>query len=147
MVKRFTSKALELPDPGSAFCRADLIFYGVDHSADTFEGRIFFNAPPRIQQSAGRDHPSYVGSLFVFGHGDCAGDVGHCEIPTERDPFDFRLPHHLTPGPSIITVTEAIRELIESGAKKVKLTVLVTPRDRTAKSLLAFETVRLVTYV
>lgn len=146
MVKRFTTKPLELPDPAQPFTRVDLIFYGVDHSADSFEGRIFFNAPQRLAQNAGRDHPTYVGSLFVFGHGDCAGDVGHCEVPAERDPFDLRLPHHLTPGPSIITVTEHVRELVESGTQKVKVTVLAHREGERATQLLAFETVRLATY-
>ena len=32
-----------------------------------------------------RDDPSYAGSFYIFGHGGCFGDVGHCDVPTSRD--------------------------------------------------------------
>ena len=114
MVDRFTSAPLELPDPGQPFNRADLVFYGVESSAGSYEGRVFLNAP-RVARTAQIDHPACVGSFFVFGHRGCAGDVGHCDLPDERDPFDFRLPHHLEPGLQILTVTENVRSLLESG--------------------------------
>ena len=84
-----------LTAPGEPYYRADLEFHGVDHSKASFEGRLFINNP-----DAGPDTPtgdeSYVGSFWVFGHGGCAGDEGHCEPPAERRAFDFRAEHQLT---------------------------------------------------
>ena len=45
MVDRFTSKAIELPDAEHPFTRADLIFYGLDHSGASYEGQVFLGAP------------------------------------------------------------------------------------------------------
>ena len=68
-------RPLDLPGPDLPFSRADLIFYGVDHSGGSYEGRVFLNAPQRLARDADIDHPSYVGSFHVFGHIGCAGDV------------------------------------------------------------------------
>jgi hypothetical protein len=38
MAARFTSDALELPPPERPFERADLIFYGLDHSGPSYVG-------------------------------------------------------------------------------------------------------------
>lgn len=147
MVDRFQSKPLELPDPGLPFTRADLIFYGVDHSGGSYEGRVFLNAPRRLtRERATTDHPDYVGSFHVFGHAGCAGDVGHCEIPEERDPFDLRLPHHQEPGQQIITITEALRRVLETGASEARATVVAQPYGEDQQELLAFTGLRLATY-
>ena len=125
--------------------RADLLFYGLDHSGDSFEGRVFLKAPRNLDRDAGRDHPAYVGSFFIFGHGGCFGDVGHCDIPSERDPFDLRPPHQLEPAIRILTVTDAVRRLIEAGRDKAAVTVVAHATGR-SNDVLAFDTVRLATY-
>ena len=67
-----------LTAPGESYYRADLEFHGVDHSKASFEGRLFINNP-----DAGPDTPTdddeLRGSFWIFGHGGCAGDEGHCE--------------------------------------------------------------------
>jgi tyrosinase len=146
MVNRYTSPPLELPDAEQPFERADLIFYGLDHAGDTFEARVFVNAPKRLDQSAGRDHPDYIGSFFIFGHGGCFGDEGHCDVPAERDPFDFRLPHQLEPAVRILTVTDVVQELVEAGADTAKVTVIAETLGERPNDVLAFDTVRLATY-
>lgn len=146
MVDRFNSPPLELPDAEQPFLRADLIFYGLDHSGDSFEARLFLNAPRRIDQSAGRDHPDYIGSFFIFGHGGCFGDEGHCDVPAERDPFDLRPPHQLEPAVRIVTVTNAIQMLVETGAEATRVTVVAQTAGNRSNDVLAFDTVRLATY-
>ena len=59
-------------------------------------------------------HRAYVGSFFIFGHGGCFGDVGHCDIPTVRDPFDLRPAHQLEPAVRILTVTEPLQAMLAS---------------------------------
>jgi tyrosinase len=146
MVDRYRTAPLELPDPDQPFVRADLIFYGVDHSGNSFEARVFLNAPRRVDQSAGAEHADYVGSFFIFGHGGCFGDEGHCDVPTERDPFDLRAPHQLEPAVRILTVTEAIRRLVDAGTDKATVTVVALTAGDRPNDVLAFDTVRLATY-
>jgi hypothetical protein len=133
MVDRYVSAPVELPDPEIAFSRADLVFYGIDHSGSSFEAQISLGDEP-------------AGSFYIFGHGGCFGDVGHCDIPERLDPFDLRPPHQLLPATRVVTVTEPIRRLIEAGERAVQVTVIArTPGDRSNK-VLQFDTVRLLSY-
>lgn len=93
------------------------------------------------------DHPAYAGSLYVFGHGSCHGDPGHCDVPEERDPFDYRLPHHLEPAPRIITVSAAIARLVEAGKSKASVDVFVHGPEGEPLKTLEFSRLRLLTYV
>jgi len=134
MVSRYVSAPLELPDPEVAFSRADLVFYGIDHSGSSFEAQVSLG-----DESAG--------SFFIFGHGGCFGDVGHCDIPERVDRFDLRPPHQLLPATRIVTVTEQVRRLVEAGERTVPVTVVArTPGDR-SDEVLQFDTVRLLSYV
>jgi tyrosinase len=146
MVDRFTTAPLELPPAEAPFVRADLIFYGLDHSGASFEARVFID-----QRGVGGDadsgHRAYVGSFFILGHGGCFGDVGHCDIPSERDPFDLRPAHQLEPAVRVLTVTEPLRALLERGVEAAKVTVTAHTEGRAPNDVLAFETVRLATYI
>lgn len=145
MVDRFTSAPLELPPAERPFARADLIFYGLDHSGASFEARVFMG-PRGVGREADASHRAYVGAFFILGHGGCFGDVGHCELPRQRDPFDLRPAHQLEPALRILTVTDAVRGLLERGAAEAKVTVTAHTEGRTPDDVLAFETVRLATY-
>jgi tyrosinase len=145
VVEHFTSKPLELPPAEHSFKRADLIFYGLDHSGASFEGQVFLD-PRGVGRDAGSEHRAYVGSFYVFGHGECVGDVGHCDIPTERDPFDLRPPHQLEPAARILTVTEPVEALLDRGVEAAKVTVTARTAARTPSDVLAFEKVRLIAY-
>lgn len=146
MVDRFVSKALVLPGRGQEFDRADLAFYGLDHSGASYEGRIFIGAKRGLKHGAGIDDPAYAGSFYIFGHDRCHGDEGHCDVPTEREPFDFRFPHHLSRGATTITVTERIQRLIEEGKEDAKVTVLAYGPEDSAIEALDFTRLRLLTY-
>ena len=133
MVDRYVSPPIELPDPEVKFTRADLVFYGIDHSGSSFEAQITLGDEP-------------AGAFWIFGHGGCFGDVGHCDIPQEVDRFDLRPPHQLLPATRVVTVTEQIQRLVAAGARKVPVTVVaVTPGNRSNK-VLEFDTVRLLSY-
>lgn len=146
MVARFRSKALELPDPEHSFDRVDLAIYDVDHSGPSFEARVFIGAPRGLKQDAGTDHAAYAGSFYIFGHERCHGEEGHCEVPTERDPFDFRLPHHLEPRIEIVTVTEAVKRLTKAGKQKAIVDVIAFGPDGKALEALRFSQLRMLTY-
>jgi hypothetical protein len=146
VVDRYHSKLLELPAPEHHFERADLAFYEVDHSGPSFEGRIYIGAGRGLKRDAGFDHPAYAGSLYVFGHGSCYGEEGHCEVPAEHDPFDYRLPHHLEPAPRVVTVTAAVKRLVEAGKTKAAVDVFVHGPAGEPLKTLSFSQVRLLTY-
>jgi hypothetical protein len=145
MVEKFTSAPIELPPANRPFARADLIFYGVDHSGPSFEARVFIDAKG-VGQGADAGHRAYVGSFFIFGHNGCFGDVGHCDVPRDRDPFDLRPAHQLEPALRVLTVTEAVQGLIERDLEAAKVTVTAHTAGSASNAVLAFETVRLATY-
>jgi hypothetical protein len=117
---------VSLQAPNEPYVRADLEFHGVDHAKASFEARLFVNNP-----SAGPDTPttdaSYAGSFWIFGHGGCAGDEGHCEPPGERRPFDFRPEHQLIPVSKRVMITDKLRALVQPGEP---FTVRVVPYIR-----------------
>jgi hypothetical protein len=122
---------LELPRPPHTapdeFSRADLEFRGVDHSGPTFEARVYLDNPA-ADASVGRDQgKGYAGSFYVFGHGGCFGELGHCALPEgPRGPYDYRLPHQLTPQFKTVVVTDALRRLMRTGEEET-FTVTVVP--------------------
>jgi hypothetical protein len=124
-MQTFMSPAIENPAGGehTDFSRADLIFYGVDHSGPSFEARIYFNNPEANLGTARDDASHYAGSFTVFGHAGCAGDAGHCDVPSgPKDPFDRRPPHALIPQTKTVIVTDALRKISDP-----QVTITVVP--------------------
>lgn len=130
------------------FYRADLQFHGVEHRGDSYEGRVFLNQPEADPGSPLEVEAGYAGSYYVFGHGPCFGDDGHCHVPSGPiHPFDYRSPHPLNPQLMVVTVTEALYRLIENGTPEFHVTVVpVTARGEGAGNVLQFEELSLVTY-
>jgi len=104
-----------LPAPTEGYQRADLAFHGVDHSKASFEGRIFFNNPDATPTTPKDQEHGYAGSFWIFGHGGCAGDEGHCDVPEDLRPFDFRPEHQLTTISVDVIVTEALKTIVKPG--------------------------------
>ena len=124
---RFRSKPLDLPADREDITRADLVFYGVDHSGPSYEARIFLDNP-RADADTPRDvERGYAGSFAVFGHGGCYGDEGHC-APEDRfsDEFDVRPPHPLTRFTRTVTVTDAFKR---TTGDQVTVHVVALPRE------------------
>lgn len=150
MVERFVSAPLELSPAlkAGAFSRLDLIFHGVDHSGDSYEGRVYINEP-QADAATGRDVPAYVGSFHVFGHGECFGDVGHCDVPRgARRPFDLRPAHQLTPHTKVVIVTERLRALLDGldAETSITVTVVAIVLGDASNEVLMFDEVRLLSY-
>ena len=139
---------------GQRFTRADLVFTGVDHSGGSYEVLVFLNNPRATDTTAHDVEHGYGGRFVIFGHGGCYGDVGHCDVPTERALGDLRPPHHLTPTTKIVTITAALHHVMDTsrdGLKTVTLVpVAVTPRrkDRAVTAeLFRFDDMSLRTYL
>lgn len=131
------------------FSRADIEFEGVDHSGASFEARVFFN---KATPEGDRDRTpanGYAGSFYVFGHGNCFGDVGHCDV-RERRQYDPRPAHPLTPAKKVVIATTALRQALAQG-DSVAITVIPVVREgaggaEAEQGVLKFEKVRIVTY-
>lgn len=138
----------------SEFRRADLVFNKVDHSGTSYEVRGFLNNPEADETTARTLEEGYGGRFVVFGHGGCYGDIGHCDILTERrGPYDRRPPHPLTPQTNIITVTRALEHVLHEGAGELtSVTLVAISKDPIrenrglTESLFKFDNVELVTY-
>jgi hypothetical protein len=146
MVERFTTDPIELPPADRPFTRADLLFYGIDHSGPSFEALVFMDARG-VGKGARTEHNAYVGSFHIFGHGGCFGDVGHCDIPSHDDPFDLRPAHQLEPRLRIVSVTDAVKALLLREVEAAKVTVAARAVGSASNDVLAFSKVRLATYV
>jgi hypothetical protein len=147
-MNRFRSKPLDLPADREDITRADLVFYGVDHSGPSYEARIFLNNP-RADSDTPRDvERGYAGSFAVFGHGGCYGDEGHC-APEDRfaDEFDVRPPHPLTRYIRTVTVTDALKRTAGDQVTVHVVTVTRETKDAPASyEVPACELVRLIAY-
>jgi tyrosinase len=146
-VDRYVSDEFPAPDRDDGYSRADLVFYGVDHSGPSFQARIFLDNPGADAATAAEPEQGYAGSFHIFGHGGCFGDEGHCEVPTgPRDPFDLRDPHQLVPVTKTVIVTEAMRR---AGGGSVRVTVVPVVRTEggiAATDVLRFDSMRLLTF-
>jgi len=148
-MKRFQSEPLDLPEDRADVQRADLIFYGVDHSGPTYEARIFLDNPRANADTPRTVDEGYAGSFTVFGHGGCFGGDDHC-APKARysDEFDRRPPHPLTPQTVAVTVTDALARVQGEQVKVHVVTVLPEGMEKFSgrTDVLACERVRLATY-
>jgi len=129
------------------FRRADLIFDGVSHRGDSFEGRIFLTDQADATTPKDPQH-GYAGSLYVFGHGPCFGDDGHCHDPGGPiHPFDYRRPHPLTAQVHVVQITEGLRGLAQTQAQNVHVTIVpTTAKGEPAGDVLFFDQLTMVTY-
>jgi hypothetical protein len=147
-VKRFRSKPLDVPADREDITRADLVFYGVDHSGPSYEARIFLDNA-RADADTPRDvERGYAGSFTVFGHGGCFGDEGHC-APEDRfsDAYDMRPPHPLTKYTRTVRVTDALKRTTGEQVTVHLVTVVREMKDAPAiGDVPACEQVRLLTY-
>jgi tyrosinase len=148
-MKPFRSQPLDLPADRERVVRADLIFYGVDHSGPSYEGRVFLGEGRVSDKTPREAAKGYAGSFMVFGHGGCFGSDSHC-APQDRysDEFDRRPPHPLTPQIVSLSITDALSSV---EASQVKVTVVPVVRElKTAAAVSSdvapCESVRIVTY-
>jgi hypothetical protein len=149
---------LELPRPPHLspddFSRADLEFRGVDHSGPSFEARVYLDNPKADAETGQGEDTGYAGSFWVFGHGGCFGEAGHCDVPEgPSGPFDRRLPHQLTPHFRTVVITDALRRVMRGGeGSTFTATVVPVVRENPASLVgdtsdpLQFESVSLITY-
>src|SRR4030095_13806060 len=105
-----SAKTINLADLATEYVRADLEFIGVDHAGASFEARVYVNNPSADAETQPTEGNGYAGSFYVFGHGGCFGDAGHCDLPQRTDQFDPRPSHPLEPIKKVVIATDAIKK-------------------------------------
>ena len=134
------------------FARADLTFYGLEHSGPSYEVRIFVSHPDAGPATPLTADAGFAGRFSVFGHGGCFGEEGHCEVRPPVSVFDRRQPHPLVPAVRTLTVTDTIRDLIQHDAPTVTITAVPVIRPsplataEQATDVLVIDQVALHTY-
>jgi hypothetical protein len=135
------------------FKRADLVFEGVEHAGPSYEARIFLNNTGATAETPRTIDAGYAGSFHIFGHGNCFGDVGHCDVDNRgKAPHDLRGPHPLTPARKLVKVTDALRQVLVRDGKLENVTVVPVAFGRPAtgdkdpEGFLKYEKMALVTY-
>jgi len=127
-VGRFVSKALDLP-PGvrAGFRQAEVRLHRVPQLPRSCFVRVFLNLPD-ANASVPLTDEHYAGYVAIFGHGDCYGGPGHCEVPS-RQQYDLRPRDHNTPRNHRVNVTKCARRLIDAGATSFQITLVVIGAD------------------
>jgi hypothetical protein len=144
-----TSPEVKIADLGSDFSRADIEFHGVDHAGASYEGRVYINNADADADTDMTVENGYAGSYYIFGHGGCYGDEGHCDVQP-RHPYDPRPPHELWPTRKVVIATDAIRRAMDAGPT-MSITVVpvvraTTPQVPEDEELPKFELVSVITY-
>ena len=151
--KIYVSKPLkfQIKNP-EALDSAELDFYGIDHSSGSFEARVFLNNQSANHDTKPAAENGYAGSFFIFGHGGCYGDVGHCEVRGTKGPFDLRFEHPLTPGFRYLEITQKLKDIARTSAKE-EIVVTVVPvihayneMCKDLENILKFERLTLLTH-
>jgi tyrosinase len=107
------------------FHRAEVRFEGLVPPEDSFGIRIFADQRDATAETPTEGNPHYLGTRFLFGHGECGGAEGHCD-PITRDVYDLRPAHHYSPVRVRLNVTKRLRALITS---RVQAAAVVGPGD------------------
>lgn len=149
ILSKVTSPEIPVERLGRDFTRADVEFEGLDHSGSTYEGRVFINNPEASATTELTPDHGYAGSYYLFGHGGCYGDEGHCDVHP-RSPYDPRPPHGLWPTRRVVIATEAVRQAVAT-ADSVTVTVvpvIMSTTDHVSdnETLPSFQSVSVITY-
>jgi len=135
-----------LGDLDRNFEQAELQFHNVKHPRNSFEMRVFLNQPDADASTLIDNNNNYAGSLYFFGHGECSGDVGHCDPDRiRRGKFDLRPASHIAPFKLYLDTTECLRNLSNEGEVTVKLVAVDSDGNQVENPGTDFDAIALVT--
>jgi tyrosinase len=143
-VGRLVSKPIKINERARKFRKAEIRMHWVPQLVRSCFVRAFINQPGATAATDIRDNPHYAGYLAIFGHGECYGGPGHCDLPPVRArPFDERPRSHNTPRNHRLDVTKAVERMLEK-TDELQITLLVIGVDyREDSDLLRLEGVSL----
>jgi hypothetical protein len=149
---RVVTAKLEAPatGPEHRYTKGVLELQGLDHRGASYEGRVFLNNSKATAKTPQTPSQGYAGKFHVFGHGQCFGDVGHCDVPPKYREEDLRRAHHLEPIDVKMDVTAALRQATKKSGTALTVTlvpvVVNATRDCDIEDVIRFQGLRLATY-
>lgn len=145
---RYVSEPIEIPGAErDDFSRADIVFEKVDHARESFTAHVFLDAPDADELTPLELEHGYAGSFGIFGHGGCAGDEGHCDVPEDQnDPEDQRLLHPLTPQRKVVRITQALKRAPGPAVRVTVVPVLPGEDAPRRADVLFFESFEITLY-
>jgi tyrosinase len=143
-ITRFVSKPIKIDNKVKKFRKAEIRLHWVPQLMRSCFVRAFINQPGADASTPVRGNPHYAGYLAIFGHGECYGGPGHCDLPPSRArAYDQRPRSHNTPRNHRIDVTDVARGLLAE-SDEVQITLVVIGVDyREERDLLKLEGVSL----
>lgn len=143
-VARFVSKPIRIDKKVKKFRKAEIRLHWVPQLVRSCFVRAFLNQPGADASTPLRGNPHYAGYLAIFGHGECYGGPGHCDLPPpQARAYDQRPRSHNTPRNHRIDVTDVAKALLEKSGE-VQITLVVIGVDyREERDLLKLEGVSL----
>ena len=128
-IGRFVSAPIKIAAEARDFKKAEIRMHWVPQLMRSCFVRAFLNQPGADAGTPVRENPHYAGYLAIFGHGECYGGPGHCDLPPPRSrPFDQRGRNHNTPRNHRLDVTASARRMLETG-DELQITLLVIGVD------------------
>jgi tyrosinase len=129
-VGRFVSKPIDIPDTvRTSFQQAEVRLHRVPQLPRSCFIRVFLNLPD-ANASTSIEDVHYAGYLAIFGHADCIGGPGHCDLPPSQPrKYDQRPRHHNTPRNHRVNVSKTARRLFDEGASSLQITLVVIGAD------------------
>jgi tyrosinase len=129
-VGRFVSRPIAIPENVRAsFQQAEVRLHRVPQLPRSCFIRVFLNLPD-ANASTSIEDAHYAGYLAIFGHADCIGGPGHCDLPPSRPrQYDQRPRHHNTPRNHRVNVSQTAKRLLDKGATSLQITLVVIGAD------------------
>jgi tyrosinase len=129
-VGRFVSQPISIPETvRGSFEQAEVRLHSVPQLPRSCFIRVFLNLPD-ANASTSIEHAHYAGYVAIFGHADCIGGPGHCDLPPSRPrQYDQRPRHHNTPRNHRVNVTKTAKRLLDEGATSLQITLVVIGAD------------------
>jgi tyrosinase len=129
-VGRFVSQPISIPEAvRGSFQQGEVRLHSVPQLPRSCFIRVFLNLPD-ANASTSIEDAHYAGYLAIFGHADCIGGPGHCDLPPSRPrQYDQRPRHHNTPRNHRVNVTKTAKRLLEDGATSLQITLVVIGAD------------------
>jgi tyrosinase len=143
-IARFVSAPIKINPKAKDFKKAEIRMHWVPQLVRSCFVRAFLNDPGAGASTPVRENPHYAGYLAIFGHGECYGGPGHCELPPPRARrFDQRPRSHNTPPNHRLDIPPAAPPKLQTG-DELQITLLVIGVDyREERDLLRLEGVSL----
>ena len=119
-------------DLADGFETVILEFHNVGHPLEgTREIRVFINQPDANAETVTEGNIHYAGSRILLGKTMCFGEVGHCDIPADRQKFDVRVRPPMKPIKIYMNITQTMQipDVVNAVKNRTHITLVVVDQD------------------